>query len=258
MSADSQPVELLDGRIRILHSKGSRSNDPIIVRRGGGFVGLVGYVGRVRIGGMSTRAWLERFSAQHPADSLPAYCSALASALTSQWQRQRLKSGLWIFLTGIEDGDVRFRFVCNVGGVNEDGTYKEPSETFIDVNDLDENYIPRDLAPGQTKEQLLKTRIYFFRNGVLRPTAQIFDAFSSITQAIQSQRIPGFRPIRSLDDMAFVARQRMEFAKRLYSSDHGIYTASSPGIAGVVHVLGVTRGGEIMRYRKLRQQIKSM
>jgi hypothetical protein len=151
-----------------------------------------------------------------------------------------------------------FRYVCNLAGVNPDGTYKQPGPTFLNVNDLDDNYVPRDLAPGQSKEDLLRTRIYFFRNGVLLPTAQIFDAFSAITQATQSQRIRGFQPIRSLDDLAFVARQRMEFAKRLFSQDHGIYKAASSGISGAVHVYGVTRRGDVRQYRKLRQQIRSL
>ena len=39
------------------------------------------------------------------------------------------------------------------------------------MNDLDTNYVPRDLQPGQSKDDLLATRMYSFRQGVIVPTA---------------------------------------------------------------------------------------
>jgi hypothetical protein len=256
MSADSQPVELFDGRIRVLRPSDTLRNNPIIVRRGGGFTGLVGYVGREGIEGTGTRSWLEHFSAQHPNDSLPEFCRALADALTRQWRRQHLKSALIIFVSGVEAGEIRFWFIHNTQGLYEPAwTYIRPLPTFQAINDLDVNYVARDLAPGQTKEQLLQTRMYFFRNGVLRPSALIFDAFNAIMRAIYVQQIHGFTPIRSLNDLAFFDRQRIEFAKRLYSPKHGISKASSAGIAGEVHVLGVTRRGEVRRYGKHRNHV---
>jgi hypothetical protein len=192
MSADSQPVDLLDGRCRIFRPHGSLRNNPIVIRRGGGLTGLIGYVGREGIGGTGTRGWLERFSAQHPNEPLLEFCHALADALTREWRRRRLKSGLIIFVSGIERREVRFWFIHNTQGLyDKDWTYIKPLATFQAIIDLDANYIPRDLAPGQTKEQLLTMRMYFFRNGVLRPSALVFDAFNSIMQAIYAQQIPG-------------------------------------------------------------------
>lgn len=258
MSADSQPVELLDGGNRVTHTRTQRSRNPIVVRRGGGFTGLVGFVGRERIAGKPTREWLEMFSAHHPTDSLSTYCVALAEELSRRWQHQQLRSGLWVFVSGVEGSDVRFWYVCNVGGVNPDGSYIKPRTTFAAVDDLDANYIKRDLAPGQTKSQLLRTRMYLFRNGVLKPSAMVFDAFNNTLQRIYAERIPGFPPVRSLDDLAFLDRQRMEFAKRLFSPQHGIAKAPSLGIAGTVHVMGVTLTGEIRAYHKLRGQVKTI
>lgn len=77
-------------------------------------------------------------------------------------------------------------------------------------------------------------------------------------ETIYAQQVPGFTPIGSLDDLAFFDRQRMEFAKRLSSPKHGIYDAPSAGIAGDVHVIGVTRSGEIKRYGKLRGQVTTI
>jgi hypothetical protein len=258
MSADSQQVELLDGRNRVARTRSQMNRNPIIVRRGGGFRGLLGFVGRERIAGRPTRDWLQMFSARHPDESLAAYCGALADELTRQWRPQHLRSGLWIFVSGVEKSEVRFWYICNLAGVNADGTYANPRTTFRAVNDLDTNYIARDLVPGQTKAQLLRTRMYLFRNGVLRPSAMIFDAFNTIMQRIYAQQLPGFRPIQSLDDLAFFDRQRMEFAKRLHSPQHGIAKATSPGIAGAVHVMAVTPSGEIRQYSKLRGQVKTI
>jgi hypothetical protein len=77
-------------------------------------------------------------------------------------------------------------------------------------------------------------------------------------QTIYAQQIAGFTPIRSLNDLAFFDRQRMEFAKRLYSPKHGISKAASAGIAGEVHVFGITRGGEIRRYGKHRNHVTTI
>lgn len=260
MSSDSQPVELLAGRNRLVGSGGHLRDNPILVRCGGGFTGLVGYVGRPKIEGIATRSWLERFAKQYADDPLPEFCEALAETLTHCWSRRHLKSGLWIFVSGIDARrDVCFWYVNNIAHMDPNtGTYTRIVPRFQAVNDLDANYIQPQLAPGQTKAQLLQTRMYFFRNGVLRPSALIFDGFNAIMQTIYLERIPGFAPIRSLDDLAFFDRQRMEFTKRLYSPKHGISTAKSAAIAGEVHVLGVTREAAIREYGKLRSQVKTI
>jgi hypothetical protein len=59
----------------------------------------------------------------------------------------------------------------------------------------------------------------------------------------------------SLDDFGYFARQRMEFLKRLYSQEHGIYKKSPAPLGGVVHVFGVTLEGEIRQYFKNTMKI---
>lgn len=261
MSADSQPIQLSAGRTRIEQSPGQRSRNPIVIRTAGGFVGLVGSVGQSRIGGIDTRSWLEQFGSQHSTLGLPDYCQALGDALTDYWQRRRLKSALWVFVSGVEGREVRFWFISNTyGPINPDGTYSIVRPSFNVVNDLDDNYISRDIAQGvaKTKDELLLGRLYFLRNGALWPSTIIFDSFSGIVQSLYAQRHRGFPPLRSLDDLAFVDRQRMEFTKRIYNSEYGISRAAVPQIGGVVHVLGVTREGEIRKYSKGRDQIKQI
>ena len=126
------------------------------------------------------------------------------------------------------------------------------------MDDLDPNYIAPRLHPGQTKEELLQVQIFSFRQGVLLPAAPVFDAFATIIGRIYAHGIDGFEPIASLDDLAYFARQRMEFLKRLYSADHGIYKKPRAPLDGKVHVLGVTREGEIREYPKQRGQAKTL
>jgi hypothetical protein len=68
--------------------------------------------------------------------------------------------------------------------------------------------------------------------------------------------IEGFEPVASLDDLGYLARQRMEFLKRLYSKKHGIYTKPPAPVAGEVHVFGVDRNG--VTYPKIRSQAKEI
>jgi hypothetical protein len=56
----------------------------------------------------------------------------------------------------------------------------------------------------------------------------------------------------------YLARQRMEFLKRLYSEEHGIYKRSPAALGGEVHVFGVTLKGEIRAYPKKRSQVKTL
>lgn len=62
MSADSQRVQITAGRQAVLGSGGSWSRNPIIVRRGGGFTGLVGSVGTETIEGVESATWLDATS----------------------------------------------------------------------------------------------------------------------------------------------------------------------------------------------------
>jgi hypothetical protein len=49
----------------------------------------------------------------------------------------------------------------------------------------------------------------------------------------------------------------MEFLKRLYSREHGIYKKSPAPIDGVAHVVGVARDGEVWEYPKRRSQAQA-
>jgi hypothetical protein len=109
MSADSQPVELLDHETRVLAQPGQRrTRNPILIRDAGGFVGLTGFVGTETIGGRTTREWLTAFDARHPEATLSEYASALGGELTEEWKRLQLRSILEILITGVESEDVRF------------------------------------------------------------------------------------------------------------------------------------------------------
>lgn len=255
MSADSQPVELLDGRNRVMSTGGWTTRNPMIVRCGGGFKGLIGSVGCERIEGRPTAQWLQVFSAQHPDESLAAFCGSLADALLQHWRREGLPYGLWVFISGYEGPEVRFWFVCNIDGLYPDATYRL-LPTFNAINDLEIKLAP-DVNEGRTKEETLRVRMIQFRNGVLVPGAGIFDAFTTVMDGIYAQRIPEFPPIRSLGDLAFYDRQRLEFTKRLFTSKYGIAAeGTSPGIGGQVHVRGVDPNGEIWNYPKHRDDVK--
>jgi hypothetical protein len=260
MSADSQTVELLDGQTRVLAQAGQRrTRNPILIRDGGGFIGFTGFVGTELIGPKTTRDWLTTFGTYHANEGLADYAGALGEALTEEWSRHGLVSILEILISGVEDGEVRFWFVRNSQGLHDhDWTYRSPSSEFQVVNDLDDNYMPRDLQPGQTKEQLLQARLYSFRQGALLPAAPVFDAFTTILGMIYGHGVDGFEPVASLDDLAYFARQRMEFVKRLYSDRHGIYKKSPAPLGGDVHVFGVGLDGEIRHYPKIRTQVKTL
>jgi hypothetical protein len=260
MSADSQLVECLEGENRVLVDPTRQTTrNPIVIRTAGGFTGLTGYVGTEEIGNARTGDWLMRFGDEHPTDDLATYANRLASALTAEWTRLGLRSVLEILIGGVESRDVRFWYVRNSRGLNDgDLTFKRPSTEFLAVDDLDANYVPRDLKMGQTKEDLLKTQMYFFRQGVLLPAVHVFDAFSGIVAAIYAHGIPGFEPIASLDDLGYFARLRMELMKRLFSAKHGLYKESPAPIGGEVHVLGANVAGEIREYPKIRSQTKTL
>jgi hypothetical protein len=192
MSADSQPVELLDRETRVLPLAGQRRRSPIVIRDAGGFTGLTGFVGTELIGTTSTRDWLTKFDERHATEDLCAYAHALGEELTHEWRRNSLVSILEILISGVEDGEVRFWFARNSQGLyDDDGTYRAPRADFSVMDDLDGNYMPRDLQPGQTKADLLRTRMYSFRQGALFPGALVFDAFGTILNTIYTHDVDG-------------------------------------------------------------------
>ena len=259
MSADSQPIEALAGKTRVLAQQGGLTRCPIVSRNEGRFAGFTGYVGTEEIDGSTTRDWLIAFGSRHAAVRLADYATALGRELTAVWKDLGLQSVLEILISGVENGDVRFWYVRNSQGLNDDDwTYKPPKQDFDVVDDLDGRYMPRDLQPGQTKEELLGERTYSFRQGVLLPAAPVFDAFSQILAMLYAHGVDGFEPVGSLDDLAYFARQRLEFLKRLSSKKHGIYTKSPAPLGGEVHVLGVDRNGVMKAYPKIRAQAKAI
>jgi hypothetical protein len=253
MSADSNPIEALDGQTRVLAHPGRwHTRNPILARDAGGFTGFAGYVGTETIDGKATRDWLDAFGRRHATASLADFATALSSELTAEWQRLGLVSVLEILISGVENGDVRFWFVRNSQGLHGDGTYMAPKASFDAVDDLDGNYMPPLLAAGQTKEQVLRERMYSFRQGALFPAAGIFDMFGEILRTLYAQGIAGFTPMASVDDLGSFARQRLEFVKRLYRKKHGINRDPVTPIGGKVHVAGVGGDGVIREYAKIR------
>jgi hypothetical protein len=66
MSADSQPVELVDRQTRALAQAGKdRTRNPIVFRDAGGFRGFTGFVGTETIGETTTVDWPMRFGRRH-------------------------------------------------------------------------------------------------------------------------------------------------------------------------------------------------
>jgi hypothetical protein len=258
MSADSQPVEILGGQNRVLAAKGRRNRNSIVIRVGGGFVGLLGFAGTEETEGMETARWLERFSATWPDDDVGTFCHRLAETLTEVWQRDGLHSVLEILLSGEVEGDAQFWFVRNSSGLTN-GRHNAPAPTFATENDLDDNYIPRDARPGETKDHVLARQTYSFFQGVLLPASPVFQGFGELLQALWLGQVEGFAPHASIDDVGQFARVRMEFLKRLCSEKHGIYSEKVPTpVAGQVHVYGVGRDGRICQYRKGRRQLREI
>jgi hypothetical protein len=136
MSADSQPVERLDGETRVLAQQGELTRCPIVIHRGGGFTGFTGYVGTEEIDGRTTRDWLTAFGTRHAGTTLGNYAAALGDELTAVWQRLGVRTVLEILISGVENGEVRFWFVRNSDGLyDHDWTYR-PLAALTEVGDL--------------------------------------------------------------------------------------------------------------------------
>lgn len=250
MCGDSQGIEILGGKLNIEAGAAHRNRNPIVVRRGGGFTGLVGSVGTEEIEGTQTATWLKSFSEGMPDADLKKFCNALADRLTEIWKRDGMKSILEILVTGVVDEDVQFWYVRNSDGLAGFG-HATPAASFSSVNDLDVNYLPRDISPGESKRSLLSRVAYSFWQGVHFPASVVFQGFQEIMRPIYASGVDGFVAISSLDDFGFYARVRMELLKRLYSPTHGIYAkGQTPPVDGVVHTYGVALDGEVRRYVK--------
>ncbi len=211
MSADSQLVEISDGQSRVPYSRGRQKRDPIIMRVGGGFVGLIGYAGTEVIESLPTSEWIRRFSVAWTNDGIATFCDRLGAQLTSVWQQAGLTSVLEILVSGEVSGDVQFWYVRNSAGIRLDGLHNAPAAQFRVENDLDRNYIPNDAQPGEDKAAVLGRQMYSFRQGVLLPASPVFDGFAQLMGLLYGSGVPGFSPLASLDDVGHYARVRMEF-----------------------------------------------
>lgn len=260
MSADSQLVEIRGGENRVPATTGRQTRNPIILRAGGGFVGVVGFAGTEVLEGVATRDWLEAFSDARADDDVHAFCDGLANALTDLWQRHGLESVLEILVAGEVSGDVQFWYVRNSDGlIDANWKHRRPLQEFVSMKDLDVNYVPKHAAPGESKDDLLARVMFSFRQGVLLPAAPVFDAYAQLLEAIYAGRVEGFAPLASLDDVGHYARVRMEFLKRLCTAKYGIYDEHVPTpIGGDVHVFGVGRDGAVRAYRKDQKQVKTV
>jgi hypothetical protein len=250
MSSDSQPIEIVSGDIRVPDFAGERRRDKIIERHGGGFDGLIGYVGTEQIGAETTRAFIERVSRDQPELPLAAFANHLAHQLSAAWIEHKLATGLWVFIAGAEGGELRFWWLFN--GDFSDGLYVNLRPAFSVVNDLDEYAVPRTMAEGgfASKAEVLANRTLFFRNGALIPAATIFDEFTGLIERVYVGDYDGFERISTLADYAYLVRMRQEFIKRMFDNSKGIYRRGNPPIGGVIYVRGVSPDGEISEYEK--------
>ena len=250
MSSDSQPIEIVSGDIRVPDFTGERRRDKISERHGGGFDGLVGYVGTEQIGPETTRAFIERVSRDQPDLPLPAFADQLAHELSAAWVEHSLSTGLWVFIAGAEHGELRFWWLFN--GDFAGGLYVNLRRAFTVVNDLDDHAVPAAMTDGgfDSKADVLANRTLFFRNGALIPAARIFDEFTRLIERVYVGGYDGFERISTLADYAYLVRMRQEFIKRMFDSSKGIYRHRNPPIGGVVYVRGVSPDGEISEYEK--------
>jgi hypothetical protein len=249
MTSDSQAILLHEESFEVLPERGDRKK--IVRARLSGFRGLLRYVGTESLGDKLVSEWLQSFVLRNQELALADFSAALADSLSAEWRRKELDTCLWVFIAGYENGEACFWFVVNGFLDPSTGLYEHIDQTFFAVNDLDESYIaPRRASdPRLTKQEILTKTVFRFRNGVLvPPTTEIVDAFDVLSDRLHTGRYKGFVALRSLDHFAYIARQRMEFIKRLYSSKHGIYVEKNSPISGTVYVHSVASDGTFWNY----------
>lgn len=249
MSSDSWPIEIVSGKTRALDFVGERRRDKMIERHGGGFDGLVGYVGTEHIGSQMTRAFIETAGANAPDLPLTEYAEHLAYELSSAWIEHNLTTGLWVFIAGAEASELRFWFLCNLDFAG--GIYVNIRSAFVAVNDLDEHAIPRAMRDhGLPSKQAVLDRVaLLFRNGALIPAASILDDFDALVRRLYAGEYHGFERISSLTEYAYLVKMRQEFVKRMFDRSKGIYR-DRPPIGGAVFVRSVSPSGAIEDHEK--------
>jgi hypothetical protein len=187
------------------------------------------------------------------------FCQTLGAALSDAWDEHALDSCLWVFVAGYEDGEPQFWYVVNATRQNEIA-YSGISRRFRVVNDLDDNYLAEYRDRGLSKTQVLEQISFHFRNGAVFPGAFIFDAFSQTIEMMVSvdPAAFGLHPF-TLVRYAYIARQRMEFLKRLYSPTHGICSPTAvPLIDGTVYVYTLAPDGTFTKNPKIRSQSRTV
>lgn len=250
MGCDSQDITLYNNRF-VKRKNSNWKKNKIIFTILPNFKGLLGYVGTEKIGEIEIMKWLEKFINNHCANSLEKFCEILTASLSSEWKKNKLKSGLWIFIAGYNKKDACFWYINNIGDMNrETGLYFDISTNFKAVNDLDDNYIKPRLTGTNSKRDILKSTMFNFRNGVIVPFARIYEIFNEILIYLIAHGDNGFRKPNSLKDFAFIAKQRLEFIKRMYQDKKGIYKLSKAPIAGDVSIFTVNNKGEIFECSK--------
>lgn len=259
MSSDSQDIVLIEGGYDILPMGVRWEKNKIERLRGKEFAALVGYVGTEEIGGLETSMWFKAFIAAHVDDTMAAFCHALAGELSGAWLEHQLDTCLWVFITGYDD-EARFWYVVNLpsDGAIDPTTlaYRAMSRAFRAVCDLDDNYLPNATQPGESKQAVLRRTLWYFRNGVLLPAAAVSDTYTQVVRQLVFAQIPGFPKVETLETYAYLARQRMEFVKRLYQQDHGLYEAKEAPIAGGVYVYSIEPDRTFRVWEKIRDQSK--
>jgi hypothetical protein len=251
LSSDSQDIQLLNNSFRIINRRHLYKQKIITVNLNN-FHGLLGYVGTEKIGSTETLGWLKTKIAAigNRNTSLYTFCTSLATSLSDDWNRRICKQGLWLFITGYEGQQERFWYINNIAATDSrTGLYTGIGQDFKAVDDLDGNYIKKYIEHGYTKRHVLNTTLLNFRNGVLIPFIGIYDKFNDMLQDLYKTKDPGFKRPTSLKDFAFIAKQRFEFVKRLYSKKHGIYK-NHPPIGGDIIVYTIDRKHHIYKCNK--------
>lgn len=249
MGSDSNDIIIYDNRLKV--PKKHQNKEKIIKVKIVKFKGLLGYVGTEKIGKTEMRGWLEAFEQKNQTLELENYCEKLAIELSEKWKKHKLKSGLWIFVAGYEGKEERFYYINNIGDMDlNTGLYTQIGKKFKVVNDLDNNYINPRLVGGLTKKDIIKKTIFNFRNGAIVPFAQIYSKFDEILKILISTGDNGFKKINKLEKYSFIARQRLEFIKRLYSKKHGIYKKEDSTIGKEVSVYSINKNGIIYKCSK--------
>ena len=252
MTSDTQPVELVEGSVRVLLLTDSTKVKKIIERHAGGFDGVVGYVGTEKIGNATVRSFIERTSSRTPNLPLGEFCRQLGCDLSMAWREKDMRTCLWVFVAGVENSDPQFWYIVN-GELGPAGFYVNIAHGFRAVNDLDVNVVPKSAVElgVATKAEVLARTTFFFRNGAIVPAAKVLDDFMPLVQNLYLGGYPGFPPVETIDAYASMVRVRQEFVKRLFDKPKGVWRGEGRGPVGDdVDVYSVDLAGQVRPHHK--------